>query len=512
MGLRIVDFNRSAFKVQPSTEEDVEDYRRLFLAMKKHVDGYKFMPAYKYGEWDGTIEYLHYRTGLVKLGLLEKTLELIEENGIEIDFYDQRIQENHFVGFARVEVEAWLKSQTVYSKGVKLQPRDYQLESVIQALTSKRLLIQSPTSSGKSLIIYLTIKFLLEQMQGRVLLIVPTTNLVTQMYNDFCDYENKKIDWAETSTDKNRKGDKQVFISTWQTAIRQKEHSFWAGFECLMVDEAHHCKATSLNKISDALPNAEWRFGFSGSLKQDWKDTDSWTIASQFGKIYTTTTTRQLIAEKQIARANVVIIELDHRSESIPKLEYQDELKYICTTPERNEVIAKIVENTKGNTLVLFSLVELHGKPLYDLLQKRFPNRSIRFVYGAVDAEERESIRQYAESNEDVVIVASYQTFSTGVNIKNLHNVIFAAPTKSFTRVVQSIGRGLRKSDTKSECTIYDLFDLLYGEPAKIRRTNYTYRHFLNRLEIYKREGFPVKLLKHKILKENSQKGVDKFL
>lgn len=510
MGLRFTDFNRTHFKVQPTSEEDVEDYRRLFLAMKKFVDGYKFMPAYKYGEWDGTIEYLHYRTGLVKLGLLEKTLQLTQDNGIEIDFLDQRIYDNHFAGFPRDEVEAWLEKQVVYSKGVKLTPRDYQAESVVMALNSKRLLIQSPTSSGKSLIIYLTIKFLLEQIEGRVLLIVPTTNLVTQMFNDFQDYENAPIQWAETSTDKNRKGDKQVFISTWQTAIRQTDKSFWAGFDVLMVDEAHHCKATSLNKISDALGNVEFRFGFSGSIKANWGDTDYWTIASQFGKIHTTTTTKNLIQQNQIAKANVVLVEIDHRSEIIPKLDYQSELKYICTSPERNDLILKIVENTKGNTLVLFSLVELHGKPLYETMQAKFPDRTILFVYGAVDAEEREKIRQFAEENKDVVIIASYQTFSTGVNIKNLHNVIFAAPTKSFTRVVQSIGRGLRKSDTKTECTIFDLFDLLYGEPTKIRRTNYTYRHFLNRLEIYKREGFPAKMIRQRILKK-IQNPVDNY-
>lgn len=511
MGLIFTDYNRNYFKVRPATEADVEDYRRLFLAMKKQVEGYKFMPAYKYGEWDGTIEYLQYRTGKVRLGLLEKTLQLTKENGIEVEELDENIYRNHFEGFSRVEVEAWLKMQKVYSKGEELTPRDYQLESVLQALTNKRLLIQSPTSSGKSLIIYLTIKFLLGQIEGRVLLIVPTTNLVEQMFNDFCDYENKKIDWAEVSTDKKRTNTAPVFISTWQTAIRQKEHAFWNGFECLIVDEAHHCKATSLNKISDALANAEFRFGFSGSLKANWGDTNHWTIAGQFGAIYTTTTTKSLIAQNQIAKANVVLLELDHRSADVPKLEYQDELKYICTTPERNDIIIEIVENIKGNTLILFSLVELHGKPLYEQLKEKFHDRKVLFVYGDVKAEEREEIRQYAENNEEVIIVASYQTFSTGVNIKNLHNVIFASPTKSFTRVVQSIGRGLRKSSTKTECTIYDLFDLLYGEPTKIRRTNYTYRHFLNRLEIYKKEGFPVKMLKQKIVK-NRGKGVDKFL
>lgn len=502
MGLKISDYSNTHFRVQPSNEDSVEQYRRLFFAMKLKVEGYRFMPAYKYGEWDGTIEYLHYKSGLVKLGLYKKTLQIINDCNIEVDFLDDKIVENRFTGFPREEIVEFLKAQKVYSKGSPLLPRDYQLESVIQALTQKRLLVQSPTSSGKSLIIYFIIKFLLPQIQGKVLLIVPTTNLVNQMFADFADYENaNKVAWAETSTNKKHTGAAQVFISTWQSVIRQKNREWWSQFDVLMVDEAHHCKATSLNKISDNLPNAEFRFGFSGSINENWKDTSFWTIVAQFGRIYTTTTTKSLIAEKQIASAKVVLVELDHTSERIPRLEYQNELKYICSSPKRNKVIESIVSNATGNTLVLFSLVQIHGKVLYEDFKKAFPQRTILYVSGEVEAEEREQVRQYTENNNNVVIIASYQTFSTGVNIKNLHNVIFASPTKSFTRVVQSIGRGLRKSDTKDECTIYDLFDLLYGTPDKMRRTNYTYRHFLNRLEIYKREGFPIKMLRQKIIK-----------
>lgn len=510
MGLKISDYSNTHFRIQPSDEESVEQYRRLFFAMKLKVEGARFMPAYKYGEWDGTIEYLHYKSGLVKLGLLEKTLQIVKDSNIELDFLDERIFKNRFTGFNENEIVEFLKEQKVYSKGAELCPRDYQKESVVQALCQKRLLVQSPTSSGKSLIIYFIVKFLLQQIEGRILLIVPTTNLVNQMFADFADYENvEEVEWAETSTNKKRAGNKKVFISTWQTAIRQKDEEWWAQFNVLMVDEAHHCKATSLNKISDNLPNAEFRFGFSGSIKENWKSTDFWTITAQFGGTHITTTTKNLIAEKQIAAANVVIVELDHTSEHIPRLEYPKELKYICSSPERNEVIKTIARNTTGNTLILFQLVQVHGKVLYEEFQKEFPERSILYVAGDVEANEREEVRQFAENNKNVIIIASYQTFSTGVNIKNLHNVIFASPTKSFTRVVQSIGRGLRKGDNKETCTIYDLFDLLYGSPEKIRGTNYTYRHFLNRLEIYKREGFPIKMVRQKIIKKPLDNPLD---
>lgn len=508
MPLILKNYSKTHFRVLPADEESFNEYKNLYYKMKRKVDGHQFMNAYKFGDWDGSIDFLHYKTGLVKLGLLGKTLSLIQEGGVQLKGIDKALYDDNFIGFPKEQIWEWLKRQKVYSKGKELTPRQYQLESVVEALNSKRILVVSPTSSGKSLIIYLILKFLLEQVENRVLIIVPTKNLVTQLFNDFCDYENvTQINWAETSTDKKRQNDKKVFISTWQTVIRIKDPEFWREFDGFFVDEAHHCKATSLNKINDNLRFAEWRFGFSGSIRKDWKNTDFWNIMSQFGKIHTTTTTKELIDTEQIAKAQVILYELDHTIKYCPKLQYKDELKYICSMPERNDFIERLVRNAAGNVLVLFSLVEKQGKPLYEQLKAAFPERAVLFVYGAVDAQTREQIRQYAEENKDVVIVASYQTFSTGVNIKNLHNVIFASPTKSFVRVVQSIGRGLRKAENKTDCTIYDIFDLLYGRPDKnVRGTNYTYRHFLNRLQIYKQEQFPTIMKREVII----QKDVDK--
>ena len=506
MSLIIKDFSKTHFRVFPSGEMGTEDYRKLFYAMKKPVEGARYMPSYKYGQWDGTIEFLKYKTGLIKLGLFHKTLQLIKDMGIEVQHIDESILTSHFRGENEEIIREWLLRQKVYSKGTQLHPRDYQLDSVVEAIHNKKLLIQSPTSSGKSLIIYFITKFLLETIEGKILIIVPTTNLVNQLYADFADYENvPKVDWADISTDKKRLDNKRVFISTWQTVIRKKEQEWWGQFETLMVDEAHHCKAKSLDTISNNLFNATWRFGFSGSVKQNWKDADFWTIVSQFGKIHTTTTTKELIEEKQIAAAKVELVEIDHKEFKVPKsLDYREELNYICSSPERNNEIERIVRNCEGNVLVLFSLVEKQGKPLFKQFQENFDDREILLVYGDVSADEREEIRQCAESKDGVVILASYQTFSTGVNIKNLHNVIFASPTKSFTRIVQSIGRGLRKANGKESCTIYDLFDLLYGSSDKIRGTNFTYKHFFNRLQIYKQENFPINLRKMKLIPVNS--------
>ena len=504
MALHIISHSPTHFKILPSEDEQgLHDYKRLFFAMKLKVPGHQYMPRYKFGDWDGTMEFLGYRNGLVKLGLLENVLFLIKQAGIELKSLDKAIFDNYFTGFDREEVISWLEKQKVYAKGMQLYPRDYQLGSVIKALTSKRILIKSPTSSGKSLIIYLILKFLKEQLAGKILIIVPTTNLVNQLYTDFCDYANTdKLDWIELSTQRKKGmlGLKKVLISTWQTLIRQNEPEFWNRFECLIVDEAHHAKAASLSKISDNMRGAEWRFGFSGSIREDWKDPYYWSIVSQFGSVHSTTTTKKLIEQGQIAQAKAVIIEIDHTSQQIPKLEYRDELAYLCSHEKRNALVERLCGNVEGNTLILFSLVKLQGKPLYEKLKVTYPNKKVLLVYGAIDAGTREEIRRTAEDNNDVIIVASYQTYSTGVNIKNLHNIVFASPTKSFIRIVQSIGRGLRKADNKNLCVIYDFFDLLYGDPNKnLRKTNYTYRHFLNRLQIYKQEGFPITMLKEKL-------------
>ena len=173
----------------------------------------------------------------------------------------------------------------------------------------------------------------------------------------------------------------------------------------------------------------------------------------------------------------------------LSKANYQDELDYLVRSDARNRFIKNLALSLEGNTLLLFQFVEKHGHVLHEMI-KRETNRPVYYVHGGVDGDEREDIRKIVETQTDTIIVASSGTFSTGINIRNLHNIIFGSPSKSKIRNLQSIGRGLRKSDSKSIATLYDIADdLTHGN-----RKNYTILHFVERMKIYNEEQFEYKI------------------
>jgi superfamily II DNA or RNA helicase len=161
-------------------------------------------------------------------------------------------------------------------------------------------------------------------------------------------------------------------------------------------------------------------------------------------------------------------------------------MDYIVQSDKRNKYIRNLASGLQGNTLCLFQYVEKHGKDLYEMIQNKATDKKVFYVHGGVDADEREKIREITEKTDNAIIVASYGTFSTGINIRNLHNIIFASPSKSRIRNLQSIGRGLRLKDNNSHATLYDIADdLSYNE-----KENYTLAHFRERINIYSEEDF----------------------
>ena len=171
---------------------------------------------------------------------------------------------------------------------------------------------------------------------------------------------------------------------------------------------------------------------------------------------------------------------------------YQDEIQYLIEHEQRNNFIKNLTLDLKGNTLVLFSRVEAHGQVLYDLINtNKRDDHTVFFVHGGVDAEERELVREITEKEKNAIIVASYGTFSTGINIKRLHNVIFASPSKSRIRNLQSIGRVLRKGKDKVKAILYDIAD----DCTKNSRRNYTLNHFIERIKIYNEENFNYEII-----------------
>ena len=394
------------------------------------------------------------------------------------------------------EVTAFVKSLNIASKGQPLEIRDYQIEAIHKAINDGRRLLLSPTGSGKSYIIYCLIRW--HELRGRrQLILVPTTSLVEQMYSDFQDYSS--INNWKTSEHCHRiygghekSNEYDVIISTWQS-IYKLPKQFFADFKAVYGDEAHLFKAKSLTGILNKMPSTPYRIGTTGTL--DGTQTHKLVLEGMFGPVYKVTTTKKLITSKTLADLQIYNLVLDYPDEVKKALKgktYQEEMDFIVGYEPRNKFIRNLAIKQTGNSLVLFQYVEKHGKMLHEMIQSKAENRKVFFVYGGTDTEQREEIRRLTENEKDAIIVASYGTFSTGINIKNLHNIIFASPSKSRVRNLQSIGRGLRTSETKDSCNLYDIGDDLTWKSKK----NYTLLHMIERIKIYNDEHFDYKLLR----------------
>ena len=364
----------------------------------------------------------------------------------------------------------------------KHKPRDYQIDAVFDALKYNRKLLISPTASGKSLMIYSIVRYFAER-DHKTLLVVPTTSLVEQMFKDFQDYGWNAEDYCHRIySGREKTNEYPVVITTWQS-IYKLPRSFYDGFDVVIGDEAHQFKSKSLVGIMTKLDNTKYRFGFTGTL--DGTQTHKWVLEGLFGPSYKVTQTKELIDKGHLSKLQIKIIILKHNPQTFEN--FEDEIQFIIGHPKRNNFIKNLALDLKGNTLVLFSRVETHGQPLYESINNSVKGeRKVFYVHGGVDAEERELVREITEREQNAIIVASYGTFSTGINIKNLHNVIFASPSKSRIRNLQSIGRVLRKGNNKTQAVLYDIAD----DCTKNSRKNYTLNHLIERVKIYNEENF----------------------
>jgi superfamily II DNA or RNA helicase len=448
------------------------------------VPGSKFMPQYRSKYWDGKIRLFSTHTGEIYVGLLDKIVSWAKKFDYSVKFKDNKfygtpLEENELVSHEGIK-----EYMTRISKH---KPRDYQINAVYDALKYNRKLLISPTASGKSLMIYSVVRYFTEK-DNKILLVVPTTSLVEQMYKDFKDYGwdaeyhcHKIYSGREKNTNKN------VVITTWQS-IYNLPRSFFADFNVIIGDEAHLFKSKSLVNIMTKCDNAKYRFGFTGTL--DGSQTHKWVLEGLFGPSYKVTQTKELIEKGHLSKLQIKILLLKHNEHQFN--EYEDEIQYLITHNKRNNFIKNLALDLKGNTLVLFNRVESHGLPLYELINNSAKeNRKIFFVHGGVDVEQREKVREITEKENNAIIVASYGTFSTGINIKNLHNVIFASPSKSRVRNLQSIGRILRKGENKTEAVLYDISD----DCTYKSRKNYTLNHLIERIKIYNEEKFNYEII-----------------
>ena len=453
------------------------------------VPGAKFMPQYRSKYWDGKIRLFNVQTKEIYVGLLDKVVSFCRNHGYDYEFVD-----NKFYGLP------FEQNENVSKEGIKdymnsicsHSPREYQIDGVYEALKNNRKLVISPTASGKSLMIYSVVRYFVER-QKDVLIVVPTTSLVEQMYKDFEDYGWDVGSYChKIYGGKEKQSQSQIIITTWQS-IYKLPKKYFERFDVVVGDEAHQFKSKSLINIMTKLHNAKYRYGFTGTL--DGTQTHKWVLEGLFGPSYKLIKTEELINKGYLAKLDIKVLLLKHDPKKFDT--YEEEVQEIISSEKRNNFIKNLTLDMKGNTLVLYTRVESHGKILYEMINKncKDKDRKIFFIYGGVETEEREKVRYITEQEDNAIIIASYGTFSTGINIKNLHNVIFASPSKSRIRNLQSIGRVLRKSTNKVSATLYDIADDFTHKSRK----NYTLNHLIERIKIYIDENFNYEIVQIKI-------------
>lgn len=443
------------------------------------VPNAKFNPKFKNKMWDGKIRLFKPATRLIYAGLVSHIEKFARERGYPFECDRSSLGDS---SFSLVEAQQFVDAL----KELKLKPRDYQLQAFAHAVRKKRALLVSPTGSGKSLIIYLLSR-LYRTSEKKILIVVPTTSLVHQMASDFVDYgcSPEHIHKIFSGQDKNT--DASYVITTWQS-IYKLQKPWFKQFNCVIGDEAHLFKATSLVTILTNLTECQYKFGLTGTL--DGSLTHKLVLEGLFGAVKQVTTTSELIEKKHLSSFQIKAIVLNYPEKSrelTKKNKYDDEINYITGLAQRNKFISNLALSLKGNTLLLFRYTD-HGKEIFNILSQY--GRQVYYVDGSVDGEDREDIRINVENENDSIIVASLGTFSTGVNIKNLHNIIFASPSKSRIKTLQSIGRGLRVSDNKTIATLYDIADDLSWKSKK----NHTLVHFIERTKMYDSEKFDYKI------------------
>jgi len=448
-------------------------------AFKFEVPNAKFMPQYRSKYWSGEIHLFDIRDNTIYVGLLDKIIKFCENQKYTYEFTNNKFYGLPFEVNEHISKEGVKDYMTSISRHA---PRDYQIEGVYDALRHNRKLLISPTASGKSLMIYSIVRYYAEKNQN-ILLIVPTTSLVEQMYKDFEDYGWEAKSYChKIYAGKERETNAQVIITTWQSIYKMPKQYF-ERFNVVIGDEAHQFKSKSLVSIMTKLYDAKYRFGFTGTL--DGTQTHKWVLEGLFGASYKIIKTDELMQKGHLAKLDIKILLLKHPSHKFET--FEDEVQYLINHEQRNKFIKNLTLDLKGNTLVLFTRVDAHGKPLYDLINSsKIDDRHVFFVHGGVETEEREKVREITEKENNAIIVASYGTFSTGINIRNLHNVVFASPSKSRIRNLQSIGRVLRKGENKVKATLYDIADDISYKSRK----NYTLNHLIERIKIYNEENF----------------------
>jgi superfamily II DNA or RNA helicase len=482
--------NKQLLRVDSANEMEIE---QLNISLNRRVENWRFHPLYKKGLWDGYISYVK-DDKWIPAGLWKEVMDICKEyrydlklNGIT-ELFDRNIQLESFNDWAMD-----------FFDGSSITPRDYQIEAAFNILKFRKCLAELATSAGKTLISFLTVAYMLEKKKAeRILFIVPNVSLVVQATEDFTDYnwQNRvSLKIQQIYSGQKIRAGRNVVIGTYQSLVK-KDKAYFEQFDAVVIDETHKAKSASIKTILQKCTNAEYRYGLSGTIPKP-NTLDRLTLMAYTGPVITEVSANFLQNEGHIAKCRVKVIEMDYAPQSAKdafremafnKYENKDVFKfeqnYVINSEGRLNFICNIISRVKRNSLVLFHRIE-HGRKIYEKLRQE-SDKTVYYVDGGIDKDIREEFKKKMEAGEEIVIVASYGTFSTGISIKKIHNIFFTESFKSEVIIRQSIGRGLRQHESKDTVNIIDFVDDISSPDWD----NYLMRHAKTRQKIYREQKF----------------------
>lgn len=496
--------------------DDTEELMSIWEGFSFYVPGYRFMPSYERGTWDGKIHLVNLSKKTFPVGLLAKFQAWCDDVGIKYNVDSKFIPKSILDAS---QVRSFICSKKYYSKGEEIFPRESQIESIIRSIQMKRCINICPTSFGKSLCIFIQALYHLETYGHKVVIVVPNVNLVRQFTNDIKDYctgseavELPVVQQIFSGLTKDVGADTDIVVTTWQSIY--KLPSEWINqFGLIVLDEAHKGSANCIRKVFEQATEVKYRTGWTGSLKES--SLVEIQAEALIGPVKTITTTAELMDAGVVANLTIMLTRFEYKQSQVNEFHeymktkqemtgkntYPDEIKFLETNRHRSRTILRMAD-CFGKTGMLLYTHLAHGKDLYEMAREMFPKKTIYRIDGSVVERNGvkygtyEELKGEIESEKNAMLICSFGVFSTGVSIKNIHYIVFTIPVKSYVRTVQSIGRGLRVSNSKNAVVLVDVIDDLCGKnkSGKKGRENYAYKHFRERFSTYADQKFKYKL------------------